>query len=151
MAVNLEQHVMEARIAEEVEYRKNLPGMSSMLGLEAIQCNAEKGQFDSYHLVEPWAENVNGTAHGGIVTAAMDSTMSILCRSYIYPHRAPTTNLNVNFLRPVFVGDKLHVRAELLRRGQNLLWLRALAWVDNPEKPCASAEGTFYEVVPKNK
>ena len=148
--VKLKQQELEYRIAEETAYRKQLPGMSEMLGLEAISCDAEKQQLVVVHNVAAWAENVNGTAHGGIIAASMDSAMGILCRCYIYPQRSPTINLNVNYLRPVYIGDKLYVRAELLRQGKNLLWLRTVAWTTDPDKPCASAEGTFYKIPPKN-
>ena len=144
MPATLDQSTMENRILEEVTYRKQLPGMSSLLCLEAVSCDVQKQTLELYHKVEAWEENVNGTMHGGIIAAVLDSTMGILCRCYIYPRRSPTTNLNVNYLRPVYVGDVLHVRAELLKQGKSLLWLRAVAWTETPEKPCASAEGTFY-------
>lgn len=140
----LDQSTMEKRMTEEILYRKQLPGMSAILSLEAVSCDAGKQQIEVFHKAEEWAKNVNGTMHGGIIAAVLDSAMGILCRCYAYPHRGPTINLNVNYLRTVHTNEKLFVRAELLRKARNLIWVRAIAWVDDPEKPRAAAEGTFY-------
>lgn len=149
MVEQLKQHEMEARLAEETFYRKQLPGMSALLGLEPISCDAKTRQLVVCHEVGTWTENVNGTAHGGIIAAVLDSAMGILCRCYTYPQRSVTTSLNISYLRPVKAGDKIYVRTELLRQGKSLSWLRAVAWTNDPEEPCASAEGTLYKIMPK--
>jgi len=135
---------LELRVREEAEYRKNLPGISSMLALDIVSVDTQAQEIVTVFNAAPWAENVNGTVHGGVITSVIDSSMGIFCRGVSYPRRGPTINLNVNFLRPVLMGQQLYTRVNLLRRGRTLLWFQAVSWTDSPEKPCASAEGTFY-------
>ena len=135
---------LETRVRQESAYRKQLPGMSSMLSLDIVSVDETQQEIVTSFTADPWAENVNGTIHGGVITSVIDSSMGILCHSTLYPKRAPTINLNISFLRPVMKGQTLYTRAKLLRRGKNLLWFQSVSWVENPEKPCATGEGTFY-------
>lgn len=135
---------LELRIREEVEHRKNLPGISNMLGLDVVNVDEQAQEIVTVFTAAPWAENVSGVVHGGVITSVIDSSMGIFCRGISYPRRGPTINLNVNFLRPVSMGRQMYTRVKLLRRGRNLLWFQAESWSDSPDKPCASAEGTFY-------
>lgn len=148
----LNQQEMEAWLREELARQKKHSGMGTLLNMEAVGCDAEKRQIEICHLVDAWAENINGTTHGGIIAAVLDTAMGTLCRCYLQPDNSTATiNLNINYLRPVRTGEKLYARAELIRHGRNLLWLRAVAWTADVEKPCATGEGTFYKISPKDK
>lgn len=140
----ISQQELERRVREEAAHRKQLPGMSSMLSLDIESVDAGRKELVTAFTAAPWAENVNGTVHGGIITAAIDSTMGIFSRGMAYPRRGPTLNLNVNFLKPVRIGETMYTRVKLLRQGRNLMWMQAVSWTTDEEKLCASAEGTFY-------
>jgi len=134
----------ERRVKELIASEHQLSGMSAMLKLDVVSYDAEKKQIVTRHTTGEWADNIHGTTHGGIIAAVLDTSMGILCRCQIYPRWSPTINLNINYIQSVKRGSQLYVKAELLRCSRNLIWARAVAWVATPEKPCASAEGTFY-------
>jgi len=144
MLERISQEELERRTRGEAERRKHLAGISSMLALDVVHVDAARQEMVTAFRAAPWTENVNGTVHGGIITVAFDSSMGILCHSTVSPRRGPTIQLNVSFLRPVGIGDTMYVRVRILRTGRNLVWLQGVAWTADEDKPCASAEGTFY-------
>ncbi len=61
-----------------------------------------------------------GFIHGGIIATVLDEAMGKVCR--FRDVRAMTAELNVEYLRPVGVGEEIHVEAfEDRRNGRQLL------------------------------
>jgi uncharacterized protein (TIGR00369 family) len=90
-----------------------------------------------------WELNPFEILHGGIIAAAMDSTMGIL--SYILSGcLAPTVNLNLSFLRPLQPGDELLVTARALHVGRSLIQLTAEASSAKDGCLCSSASAVFH-------
>jgi len=75
-------------------------------------------------------ENYQGfddIAHGGIIATALDEIMARLLLDLGY--NALTAKLEVRFLKPVPVGGKITLQAELLRHKGRLLETAARAWL----------------------
>lgn len=67
--------------------------------------------------------NYMGGAHGGLIATLMD-TVSFFPRPLLPSGRLVTTsNLNVNFVRPAAVGDRLAARSEILHLGRRTVSL----------------------------
>lgn len=143
--ITVDQQLMEQRLLAGVSVGNTSPGIDSQLAIEAVSCDAERKEIVISHLVKPWEVNIHGTMHGGMISTVLDDAMGILCGCYINPSFCSTVNLNVNFLRPVHLNERLYVRAELMRTGRNLIRTRATAWTTNPGAPCATTEATYYK------
>lgn len=81
--------------------------------------------------VEDAALNNAGVLHGGIVPALLD----VACYLALLPHltaqeNAVTHDVAASLMRPVPRGARVHLNGEILRRGRNLVFLRAQATVD---------------------
>ena len=64
--------------------------------------------------------NYFGGAHGGLIATLVD-TVCFFPRPLLPSGRlATTTNLNVNYLRPAQVGDRLIARCDLLQMGRGI-------------------------------
>jgi acyl-CoA thioesterase len=62
--------------------------------------------------------NYFGGAHGGLIATLVD-TVCFFPRPFLPSGRLVTTsNLNVNFVRPAALGDRLVARSEVLHRGR---------------------------------
>ncbi|MCI0628120.1 MAG: PaaI family thioesterase [Acidobacteria bacterium] len=61
-----------------------------------------------------------GFIHGGIIATVLDEAMGKVCR--FSDVRAVTAELNIQFLRPIRVGEAIHVEAfEESRNGRHLI------------------------------
>ena len=70
--------------------------------------------------VEPSHLNYMGGAHGGLMATLVD-TASFFPRPLLPSGKScTTTNLNVTFIRPAFLGDILTARSELVHIGRRM-------------------------------
>jgi len=87
-----------------------------------------------------------GMAHGGIVALVLDEALSKVSR--FYDVRAVTAELNVEYLKPVRVGDEIHVEAHQERaEGRNLFHVGEIR--DAAGRVLARARGRFVVVDPE--
>jgi acyl-coenzyme A thioesterase PaaI-like protein len=89
--------------------------------------------FGDYH------EGAPGFAHGGAVAAALDDAIGMLLRRLRRP--AVTRRLEVDYLRPCFVGRRYDVSASSERVDGRKLWL--LAELREDGEVVAAARGLF--------
>lgn len=69
--------------------------------------------------------NYFGGAHGGLIATLVD-TVSFFPRPLLPSGRlVTTTNLNITYVRPAQVGDRLIARAELVHLGRRIVSLTA--------------------------
>ena len=99
------------------------------MGLRA----ADPRDHDAGIVLEVIAELVNnsGMLHGGLVATSID----VACAYAIFPSLADhevvlTNSLAVSYLRPIPLGSTVTVRAEIVRRGRSIAFLRADVLVD---------------------
>jgi acyl-coenzyme A thioesterase PaaI-like protein len=79
-------------------------------------------------------QGFDGLAHGGIIATALDEIMARLLVDLGY--NALTARLEVRFLQPVPVGEKILLRAKLLRHKGRLL--ETAAWGYRPDGTVAA-------------
>jgi acyl-coenzyme A thioesterase PaaI-like protein len=84
-------------------------------------------------------EGAPGFAHGGAVAAALDDAIGMLLRRLRRP--AVTRRLEVDYLRPCFVGRRYDVSASSERVDGRKLWL--LAELREDGEVVAAARGLF--------
>lgn len=93
---------------------------------------------------EEWSKNPNGFVHGGITATMLDMAIGALtyCVTGKY---TPTISLQVHYLCPVPVGDRLMVRVRISQNETSVIFVLAEAWMDCcPDKLVATAEGIYH-------
>lgn len=55
---------------------------------------------------------------------------------------AVTAEMAIRFLRPA-VGERLHAHATVDHRGRTRVVATVRVWTDDPDRPCAVAQGTY--------
>ena len=95
-------------------------------------------QIEEKHLATPIA------SHGGVVASLMDSTTGISALSLVCEDGfiVSTVELKLNFLAPVFLGDKLIGKSSFLSRGKRLIVTEAEV-LNQDGKLVAKGMGTF--------
>lgn len=116
----------------------------AMMGPRLAACDPENHCVTVEYTAQFWEQNSNGVVHGGIISAMMDVAMGTLTFA-LTGDITPTISLNVCFPRPAPGDGTLRVRAEATMAGRTVLYVRAAMWDTRaPEKPVATAEGTFH-------
>jgi uncharacterized protein (TIGR00369 family) len=95
----------------------------------------------SDHLV---AYPETGVIAGGAVYTIMDSAsgFAIIAGASVWAPLA-TLDLRIEYLKPVPPRTNLLVRGEVYRRTRTIMFSRAIAYIDDIEKPVAMSTGTF--------
>jgi uncharacterized protein (TIGR00369 family) len=97
----------------------------------------------------PWNPQLVGNPethvlHGGAITTLLDATCGV---SVFLKLRSPspiaTLDLRVDFLGRAPAHHHVFARAECYRASTSVAFVRAVAYVENPEDPFASAAATF--------
>lgn len=119
-----------------------------MLAPRFIGCNADEMSIELGYTAQSWEENPLGIIHGGIVIAMMDSALGVLA-SAICGGKSVTVSLQTSFLRAVYTGDRVNVRATVTYAGRSIVHCEAKAYRENePEKPVATATAVFKPIMP---
>ncbi|MCM0607229.1 MAG: PaaI family thioesterase [Xanthomonadaceae bacterium] len=84
------------------------------------------------------------TAHGGVVSALMDSVLGVAALTYAMKHDeyCSTVEFKMNFIAPAFVGDELIGYGKLDHAGKSLLFTSATI-VNKKGELIAKGLGTF--------
>jgi acyl-coenzyme A thioesterase PaaI-like protein len=94
------------------------------LEMEADSDSTVRGSF----LVTEHHQGAPGLAHGGVISAAVDEGMGYLL--WLVESPAVTAHLEVNFRRPVPVGSRLELRANLEDVAGRKIRASLTGWVD---------------------
>jgi len=87
-----------------------------------------------------------GFIHGGIIATVLDEAMGKVCR--FSDVRAVTAELNIQYLRPIRVGEEIHVEAfEESRNGRNLIHSGEIR--NGNGEVLAKAKGRFVIIDPE--
>ncbi len=145
MGFHVTQEEMKELACRELAGRVTDGGeICSMLKLEYVSSDVEKGELTLRHIVLSSAANPSGKLHGGIITWLMDSTMGILSRSYTGISRSVTMDIHVSFLRGIDIGDELFIKARITHAGRTTINVCSEASVNG--KLCATADSIFYKI-----
>jgi len=119
-----------------------------MLAPRFIGCNADEMSIELGFTAQSWEENPLGVIHGGIVSGMLDSAMGILA-STVSGGRSVTVSLQTSFLRAVYAGDRINVRAVVTYLGRSIVHCEAKAYREGAEhEPVASASAVFKPIAP---
>lgn len=122
------------------------PGtFNDMLSPKYAGCDFNEKSLTVIYETTPWMSNPVGAAHGGVVAGMLDTTMGSLAFYMAGETVTPTITLQVSYLRPVLLSEKLYVKAVSNMAGRTMCHLTAIAWLEGSEsKPVATASGSYY-------
>jgi uncharacterized protein (TIGR00369 family) len=107
--------VMEGRVAA--------PPAAATLGWELVAVDPDAGTIEVAFTATEDFLNPFGTVQGGFLAAMLDDTLGPALVATLGPGQsAPTTDLHVQFLRPVSPG-RLVGRGRIVRRGRDIGFL----------------------------
>lgn len=120
--------------------------------LQLIESDETIGTFTFVARTDPWMRNVIGTLHGGSCAALADQAMGCVanCLFANEPH-APTSQLQLNFHRPLMAGEQLMVMVRIVNVSRSMIHLSAVITRKiAPEKPCVSSSSVFFRTSKTN-
>ncbi|MFV0315312.1 MAG: hotdog domain-containing protein [Anaerotignum sp.] len=106
-------------------------GVIAKMNPRFVACDYKEKTLELAFDVLDWEQDTNSAINHGILGAAFDSTLGLLCRCYVYPHVITTVSLNTSYYSPVFFGDTFYIKAKIEFQGRSLCNLVAEATLDN--------------------
>ncbi|MFB7493743.1 PaaI family thioesterase [Streptomyces sp. NPDC056161] len=95
--------------------------------------------------VRPAHQGAPGLAHGGVLATALDEALGSL--NWLLRKVAVTGRLETDFVRPVPVGTRLHLTAEVTAVAGRKIYACAVGRIEDPGGPVAvRADALFVEV-----
>ncbi|HWQ39565.1 MAG TPA: PaaI family thioesterase [Burkholderiales bacterium] len=89
----------------------------------------EPGTATTSFPVESNVLSMSDTLHAGVLYGLMDATSFLALVTVLKPEElAVTHDLHVSLMRPVWRGEEIELRAEVIRRSVNLAFIRCDAW-----------------------
>ena len=88
-----------------------------------------------------------GVIHGGVLSAAFDEAMGSTSVHIYTP--VVTAHLEVDFARPILLGSRLVVKAQIEGMRGRKLYTSAEAFVDDGEIPVATSRALFLTIDPE--
>lgn len=119
-------------------------GRANRAGLH-IRCFTTEDGVRAHVKLEDWHEGGPGVAHGGIVAAILDDVLGFLM--YAVGQPMVTARLEVDYRKPLPLGDELDVTARVTERTERKVW--AEATINSAEGVVlAQARALFVRVKP---
>ena len=108
--------------------------------------NDEAKEYTFLARTEDWMRNVIGTLHGGSCAALADQAMGCVANCLLENEtHAPTSQLQINFHRPLFAGDAMLVIVRVVNISRSMLHMAAEIYaVKDPERLCVSSSAIFF-------
>jgi uncharacterized protein (TIGR00369 family) len=120
------------------------PPISATLGGRITEFDAQACTLVSEYLADESFLNPAGQVQGGMLGAMLDDVTAFLVTAVLDDgEHCSTLSLHLSFLRPARAGA-LQGRAELVRRGRNVIHVSGELWQDG--KPGARATATCMAV-----
>ncbi|MBQ3465548.1 MAG: PaaI family thioesterase [Firmicutes bacterium] len=139
----LEAHARETLRSNNEDQKDTMNGMMKS---EWGGCSFEEKTLTFDFPAQQWQANRIGNMHGGAICTAFDLTIAALARFYARENFAPTINLDVNYIRPVAVGEVLAVTAKATSTGRRITQLTAEARIKSTGKLAATASSIYMNV-----
>lgn len=99
-----------------------------------VSCDPEENSLVCSFEVKESFGNPHGTMHGGLIAAMIDSaqgsTIASICG--VDTHIV-TVSLQISYIRPVLVGQRLFVRTRIQQIGGHIAYCSAEAWQQEGE------------------
>lgn len=114
------------------------------LGIELTHVAAEYSKGRLPYRPEFLGDAEHQLIHTGVITTLIDSVCGVALIAHLgVPTRIATLDLRVDYLRPSRPGKDLVCRAECYRSTEQIAFLRATVWQDDPQQPVATSMGAF--------
>ena len=116
------------------------------LCMELLDGSPERGEYLFLsHTTEPM-RNVIYTLHGGCAALVADQAMGSIANSmFAEDGHAPTSQLSLNFHRPMTAGEDLLVRVKIVNTSRRQIHLACEIFRKTaPDKLCVSATSVFF-------
>ena len=139
----LEAHVDKTMREHNVE-QKGI--VNELMRAEKVSCSYADNSITLAFPVQPWQANRVGNMHGGMICTALDSTMATLARFYAQEFFAPTISIDVKYIRPVKVGDRMLVTASATAAGKRITQLTCEAYSESSGKLVATGASVYLNV-----
>ena len=142
------QQRLEAH-AERTIYENNVlqkDSINGMMQAEKFSCSYEERTLTFAFPVQQWQVNRVGNLHGGIICTAFDITIAALARFFARENFAPTVSLDVKYVRPVKVGDRLLVTARATSAGRRITQLTCEARIEASGRLAATGASVYMNV-----
>ena len=123
------------------------------LRMEVLSGDTDRGEYLFLCHTTQAMRNVIHTLHGGSAALVVDQAMGSVANSMFQEDgHAPTSQLTLNFHRPMMAGDDLLVRVRVLNTSRRQIHLTAEVYtVKAPEKLCVSASAVFFRTGKENE
>lgn len=116
------------------------------LRMELLEGNTDRGEYLFLCHTTQGMRNVIGTLHGGSAAVVADQAMGSVANSmFAEDGHAPTSQLSLNFHRPMTPGEDLLVRVRIVNASRRQIHLGAEIYASKaPDKLCVSASAVFF-------
>ena len=139
----LEAHVAKTLHENNIQQKDLINGM---MQAEAAACSFTDKTITLIFPVQAWQANRAGHLHGGIICTAFDITIAALARFFAGKNYAPTISLDVKFVRPVRLGDRMIVTARAVATGRRITQLICEAYSEQTGKLVATGASVYMNV-----
>ena len=116
------------------------------LQMVLVDGDADNGTYLFSCRTTPAMRNVIHTLHGGSAAIVVDQAMGSVANSmFCEDGHAPTSQLSLNFHRPMTAGEELLVRVQIVNTSRRQIHLSAQVYrKEAPDKLCVSASSVFF-------
>lgn len=118
---------LEQYINQAISFRREQHGrINEMLRIELIECDIINQTVVYEFPLFNWEMNPMDSLHGGISATMMDLSLGLFANcicNKLGGFFSPTINMNINYLLPVSLQDKVIVKAQLVSSGSSILTL----------------------------
>jgi uncharacterized protein (TIGR00369 family) len=111
---------LESKIAEAAaKFHAGQSGSNFLHRMKIAPNSIERGKVAFEVTVEEFHLRTMGIAHGGLVATLLDSSLGCACWTLApEKHHVVTVQLNINYIRPAWLGEKLIASGEVRHAGQ---------------------------------
>lgn len=142
-----EQSNLEENIKRTINIRTEQPGrLNDMLKIEFVECDAKDRTVTYEFPIFEWEMNPMDIMHGGITASMIDLSLGLLANCICHQlggFFSPTINMNINYLQPIYLSDKVIIKAQLVSSGASILTLNGEARAKGSKHIAATASATY--------
>lgn len=133
--------MIDIETKQMMEFANNNP-FARALDIEVTQMEQESGRASLEVTVTAKHLNPHGTLHGGVLSTMADIAMGVAVRTL--GKVGVTVNLNMNFLAPGNLGEKIIAQGVVVHQGNTLLSTECT--IRREDHILAQATGLFFVI-----
>ena len=137
---------MESTLRHFTDYQNQMQGtISGCMGIQFVGCSyADKTATFAFD-VDEWKRNPGGVMHGGALSTALDIAMGSNTCYWAGCRLTPTVTLQMNFLRPIFVGSRLILKTQVHACGRTTAYATVYGWMEGKEdRSVVTGSGVYH-------